>query len=296
VKILGPEELGKRASYSRPHTVHCGPGGVFVSCLGGGSDEGPGGVALLDHSTFEVGGQWEAGRGDQHLAYDLWWHINLDMAITSEWGTPAMIDDGVVPELLLGRKYGHRLHFWDMKTRTNIKTIDLGDEHQMVPELRPAHDPRQAYGFAGVVISAADLSASVWLWHRRDDGSWAAQKVISIPAEPAGEAELPPVLKPFGAVPPLVTDLALTVDDQRPYVSCWGTGELKQYDVSDSFRPREIGSVRIGGIVGRVAHPAWPDPGHKFYPDGVGAWMVKLDVADAGGITFDELVDTTASP
>jgi methanethiol oxidase len=57
VKVLGPEELAKRAGYSRPHTVHCGPGGVFVSCLGSGSDEGPGGVALLDPRTFDVTGQ-----------------------------------------------------------------------------------------------------------------------------------------------------------------------------------------------------------------------------------------------
>jgi len=25
----------------------------------------------------------------------------------------------------------------------------------------------------------------------------------------------------------------------------------------------------------------------RFYPDGVGAWMTKLDVADGGGIGFD---------
>ena len=73
VKVLGPEELGKRAGYSRPHTVHCGPGGLFVSCLGGDGQEGPGGVALLDHNSFEVVGQWEADRGDQYLAYDVWW-------------------------------------------------------------------------------------------------------------------------------------------------------------------------------------------------------------------------------
>jgi hypothetical protein len=49
VKVLGPEELGKRANYSRPHTVHCGPGYLYVSCLGGGNGaDGPGGVALLD--------------------------------------------------------------------------------------------------------------------------------------------------------------------------------------------------------------------------------------------------------
>ena len=320
VKVLGPEELGKRASYSRPHTVHCGPGAVFVSCLGGDGEEGPGGIALLDHSTFEVTGQWEADRGDQYLAYDVWWHVLHDVAITSEWGSPSMIEDGIVPELLLGRKYGHRLHFWDMNTRKNVQTIDLGDEHQMALELRPAHDPGQLYGFVGVVVSVADLSASIWLWHENPDATgegdrWAAAKVITIPAEPAPAEQLPPLLQGFGAVPPLVTDIDLSVDDKFLYVSCWGTGELKQYDVSDPFHPREVGSVRIGGIAREQPHPAkpgaplrggpqmvevsrdgkrvyvtnslygaWDD---QFYPGGVGAWMAKLDVHPDGGITFD---------
>jgi hypothetical protein len=39
--------------------------------------------------------------------------------------------------------YGHRLRFWDMKTRKNIQTVDLGDQHQMALELRPAHDVRR---------------------------------------------------------------------------------------------------------------------------------------------------------
>jgi selenium-binding protein 1 len=317
VKVLGPEELAKRASYSRPHTVHCGPGYLYMSCLGGADGhDGPGGVALLDHESFEVIGQFEtAGRADQYLAYDVWWHINHNVLITSEWGTPSMIEDGLVPELLLGRKYGHRLHFWDMTTRNHLQTVDLGDQHQMTLELRPAHDPAQTYGFVGVVISVEDLSASVWLWHRRD-GRWAADKVISIPAEPAQTEDLPPALQPFGAVPPLVTDIGLSVDDRFLYVSCWGTGEMKQYDVSDPFHPRETGSVRIGGITGRTPHPARPGQplaggpqmvevsrdgkrvyftnslygvlDEQFYPDGVGAWMTKLDVHDGGGIGFDQ--------
>ena len=41
----------------RPHTVHCGPGGIFMSNLGGANGaDGPGGVALIDHDTFEVPG------------------------------------------------------------------------------------------------------------------------------------------------------------------------------------------------------------------------------------------------
>ncbi|GAA4094289.1 selenium-binding family protein [Actinomadura miaoliensis] len=315
VKTIEPEELAERAGYSRPHTVHCGPEGLYLTALGGADgQDGPGGIALLDHTSFEVLGRWEVDRGPQHLAYDAWWHIAHDVLITSEWGTPSMVEDGVVGELLLGRKYGHALHFWDLRKRSHVQTVDLGDEHQMVLELRPAHDPTKLYGFAGVVVSVEDLSASVWLWHR-DGDRWAARKVITIPAEPADAEDLPPVIQPFGAVPPLVTDIDLSVDDKWLYVSCWGTGELKRYDVSDPFNPVEAGSVRIGGIVGRTPHPAAPDlplaggpqmvevsrDGRRvyvtnslygswddqFYPDGVGAWMAKLD-STPDGFAFDE--------
>jgi methanethiol oxidase len=83
--------------------------------------------------------------------------------------------------------------------------------------------------------------------------------VIPIPAEPADADDLSPLFKPFGAAPPLVTDIDLSVDVGWLYVSCWGTGELKQYDVSDPFHPRETASVRLGGIVRREPHPAAPD-------------------------------------
>ena len=104
-------------------------------------------------------------------------------------------------------------------------------------------------------------------------------------------------------MPPLVTDIALSVDDRELFVSCWGTGELKRYDVSTPDEPRETGSVRIGGIVGNAPHPAsgavnggpqmvevsrdgkrvyltnslyaaWDV---QFYPEGINGWMVKLD-------------------
>jgi 56kDa selenium binding protein (SBP56) len=106
------------------------------------------------------------------------------------------------------------------------------------------------------------------------------------------------------------------VDDRWLYVSCWGTGELKQYDVADPFHPRETGSVKLGGIVGRRPHPAAPQvplgggpqmveisrDGRRvyvtnslsgvwddsFYPDGVGAWAARLDAdPDRGGLAAD---------
>ena len=88
VKVIEAGGAGERAGYSRPHTVHCGPDGIYVSALGGADGKGPGGIALLDHTTFDVRGPWEADRGPQYLAYDFWWHLGHDVLVTSEWGTP----------------------------------------------------------------------------------------------------------------------------------------------------------------------------------------------------------------
>ena len=111
-----------------------------------------------------------------------------------------------------------------------------------------------------------------------------------------------------------MADINLSLDDKYLYASCWGTGEFRQYDVSDPFNPRLTGSIRLGGIVNRTAHPAsgplnggpqmvevsrdgkriyftnglyraWDG---QFYPDGIKGWMVKADTQPGGGIKLDE--------
>jgi methanethiol oxidase len=313
VKVIEPAEVASKAGYTRPHTVHCGPEGIYISALGSPEGKGPGGVFLMDHETFEIKGQWEKERGPQYLAYDAWWHLTQDLMITSEWGTPDMIEGGLNPELLMAKKYGRQIHLWDLRRRRHLRALPVGEDDQITLELRPAHDPRKSYGFAGVVISLANLSSSIWLWHRKDDG-WAIDKVIEVPAEPADPDLLPPALKPFKAVPPLVSDIDLSVDDRFLYVSCWGTGELRQYDVSDPFHPRQTGSIHLGGIVRHAAHPrSGPLNGGpqmvevsrngrrvyftnslyipwdvQFYPEGIRGWMAKVDADPAGGMRVDQ--------
>jgi selenium-binding protein 1 len=315
-KVIEPEEVMAKTGYAAPHTVHCGPDGIYINALGAPNGDGPGGIFRLDHDSFEVKGRWEKSRGPQHLAYDFWWHLGHDVMITSEWGTPNMVKDGVNPELLLAGKYGKALHVWDLHTQKHVQRLELGKEQQMVLELRPAHDPRRAYGFVGVVMSLKDLSSSIWQWYHDDvANTWAVRKVIEIPAEPADPDVLPPLLKGFGAVAPLVTDINLSLDDRTLYVSCWGTGELRQYDVSDPENPVLKGSLHIGGIVRRTAHPREIDRplnggpqmvevsrdgkrvyltnalyspwDAQFYPDGIKGWMAKIDADPSGGMSFD---------
>lgn len=313
VKVIEPAELADRTGYSRPHTVHCGPGGIYVSALGNAEGKGPGGIFLMDHETFEPRGRWEVERGPQQFAYDMWWHLGYDTLVTSEWGTPDMFEGGLVPELLLGSKYGHRLHFWDLQKRRHVQEIDFGPQHQLVFELRPAHDPTKAYGFVNCVLSLENLSSSIWIWYREGD-RWAVRKVIEIPAEPADPDRLPPMLQGFKACPPLVTDIDLSVDDKYLYVSCWGTGDLLQYEVSDPFNPKLTGTVRIGGIVARAGHRGHDGPLNggpqmveisrdgsriyftnslygtidpQFYPDELKGWMVKVNAKPEGGIELD---------
>lgn len=311
VKVVEPGEVKGRSGYSRLHTVHCGPEGIYISALGGAESDGPGGILLLDHYDFSVLGRWEVDRGPQYLAYDFWWHLGYDVAVSSEWATPSLYEQGLRLEDVVNRRFGHRLHIWDLRRRRHLKALELGPDYQMVLELRPAHDPTRAYGFVGVVVNVQDLSSSVWLWHREGE-DWQIRKVIDIPAEPADPERLPPILKDLRAVPPLVTDINLSLDDRFLYVSCWGSGELRRYDVSDPFNPKPAGAVQVGGIVRQAPHPkagplnggpqmvevsrdgrrvyvtnslysSWDD---QFYP-GLRGWLVKIDADPAGDLRLD---------
>lgn len=139
--------------------------------------------------------------------------------------------------------------------------------------------------------------------------------MIEIPAEPAPPEQLPPLLQGFKAAPPLLTDINLSLDDRFLYASCWGTGELRQYDVSDPFHPVLTGTLHLGGIVRRQAHPknpkrplnggpqmvelsrdgkriyltnglyrSWDD---QFYPDGICGWLTLIEAKANGGMKLD---------
>ena len=316
-RIIEADEIMEKTGYSRPHTIHCGPEGIYVSTLGGGGadgTDGPPGIFIMDCETFDILGRYEMDRGAQEKGYDFWWNLPRDYMVSSEWGLPPQYENGIVAEDLLSNKYGHSIHFWDLRARKNVQTIDLGANHQMALEIRPAHDPAKEYGFCGVVVDTSNLEGAIFTWWRKEDGTFEAKKTITIPPVAADPDDLPELLKGFSAVPPLVTDIDLSLDDKYLYVACWGTGEMHQYDVSDPMNPVLNGKIEIGGIVTKTKHAnvkefgygpqmleisrdgkrvywtnslysTWDD---QFYPGERGAAMVMADVADNGDFTLNK--------
>ena len=108
-------------------------------------------------------------------------------------------------------------------------------------------------------------------------------------------------------MPPLITDINLSLDDRSLYVSCWGTGEFALRRLRP-VQPEPTGSARLGGIVSarRTPPPGPSTAGRRwsrsrdgkrvyltnslyaswdaqFYPEGIDGWFVKLDVGARAG-------------
>src|SRR5260370_33190555 len=97
VKIIEPEDVFARTGYSRPHTVHCGPEGIYISALGAPGGGGPGGIFIFDHLDFNVLGRWEVDRGPQELAFDFWRHLAPNLLISTQRVPPTTLYTRLLP-------------------------------------------------------------------------------------------------------------------------------------------------------------------------------------------------------
>ena len=90
----------------------------------------------------------------------------------------------------------------------------------MALEVQPAHDPVREYGFLGVVADAGTWKARFEHGSQRRQVPHREDRQRFRPGR-APKDQLPPLLQGFGAVPPLVTDVDLSMDDRSLYVACW---------------------------------------------------------------------------
>ena len=297
-KVIEADELLAKTGYTRPHTVHCMPGdNIVVSMLGDEKGGGAGGFAVLDAKTFEVKGRWENGGERPPMNYDFWYQPRKNVLVSSEFGAPNAYEKGFDLEDVGAGHYGQRMHFWNLAERTLEQSIDLGEQGLVPLEIRWLHDPDAEEGFIG-----AALSSAMWRFHR-SNGSWSAEPVITTEGVELEGWPFP--------VPPLITDLVLSMDDKALYFSNWLHGDLRRYDVSDPANPKLTGQLWLGGVLGKpndagrelnggpqmlqlsldgkrlyVTNSLLSTWDNQFYPE-LRSWLLKVDIGEDGSMEVD---------
>nr|XP_027212650.1 methanethiol oxidase-like [Penaeus vannamei] len=234
-KILEPEVL-KSMGVSNPHTTHCLPNGkVMISTMGDEHGRGKGSFATFDSVSFEPLGLWTKDSSD--YGYDYWYQPTHDVLISTEWGCPLSFSKGFDPKDVAAGKYGTHLNVYSWSEQRLLQRIDLGLEGVMPLEVRFLHDPLSTQGFVGCA-----LYANVFRFYRKDDGTWAAHKVISIPPKKVEGWALP-------EMPGVMTDILISLDDRFLYFSNWAHGDVRQYDITDPEHPKLVGQIFLGGSI-----------------------------------------------
>jgi selenium-binding protein 1 len=312
-KVIEGREIAQKTNLSALHTVHCTPDGqITISALGDARGNGPGGFLVIDEN-FNVARRWEKSTEGMPLNYDFWYQPRHNVMVSSEFAAPVTYGPGFQMDDAKAGRYGQRLHFWDWTARERVQTIDLGPEGMVPLEVRFHHEPDSHHGFV-----CAALSSSVWHFHK-SGSRWSAQKVIQVePVRVEGRED---------AVPGLMTDILLSLDDRFLYLSNWFHGDIRQYDVSDPANPRLTGQVWINGLLGKgetirgkrpaggpqmlqlsldgkrlyVTSSLYSSWDNQFYPRIAreGSFLLQLDCDTAtGGMTWNKnfFVDFGAEP
>nr|XP_045607980.1 methanethiol oxidase-like [Procambarus clarkii] len=234
-KVIEPEVL-KSQGVSHPHTTHCLPNGkVMISTLGDAHGKAKGSFITFDSITFEHTGPWTVMNSD--FGYDYWYQPTHDVLIASEWGCPTAFLKGFDPKDVESGKYGTHLNVYSWSEHRLMQRIDLGMKGVMPLEIRFLHNPLATQGFVGCA-----LYANVFRFYQKEDGTYAAHNVISVPPKKVEGWMLP-------EMPGVMTDILISLDDRFLYFSNWAHGDIRQYDITDPEHPKLVGQIFLGGSI-----------------------------------------------
>lgn len=218
------------------HTTHClGSGEIMISAMGSKEGEAKGGFLLLD-DKINVKGTWTPT--ETSFGYDYWYQPRINIMVSTGWGAPKAFSKGFNPAEVEAGLYGHTLYFWDWTEKKLIQEIDLGTDGLIPLEVRFLHEPSAPHGFVG-----AALSSNVIHFTKAANGEgWAASAVIKQPWLKVEGWILP-------ELPPLITDILISLDDKYLYYSNWLRGDIVQYDISEPANPKFVSRIWLGGVV-----------------------------------------------
>jgi selenium-binding protein 1 len=258
VKVM--EDVQEKTGLSGPHSPYALPGRMLFSFLSGKDGGLPAGLA-----EFTNDGEFIRKLDlpeDAPYMYDVAVKPDLNRMVTSSF-TPMGNYKKPLAQMDL-KNFGKELLVWDFRDRKVIRRMTTG----LAPlECRWGLKPGANHGFTNCA-----LDDSVWLWEGNGDGKYQARKLFATGKLPA--------------------DLRQSPDDRFLYVSCFGSNEIQQWDVSDLSKPR-LASTVVPGVQPNMMHVT--GDGKRMYItnsllstlDHAGTFWVRLAHIGPDGIKMD---------
>ncbi|NWH99422.1 SBP1 oxidase, partial [Tichodroma muraria] len=171
-----------------------------------------GGFVVLDGESFELKGNWENECETPLTGHDFWYQARHNVLVSSAGMVPKVAGRGFSP-----------------------------DDFKKGGDTRPAPTPGPSPRLAGLGAPEG-RSPRLGVPVQRDN--WAVEEVIRIPAKDVSGWIMP-------KMPAFIADLIISPDDRFLYVCNWLHGDIRQYELSRSCKPRLVGQVRGSPWPGR---------------------------------------------
>jgi selenium-binding protein 1 len=215
------DDVVKTTGLSGPHSPYALPGRMLISFLSGKDGGLPAGLAEFTNDGKFIR-RIELPKEAPH-GYDVAIKPELNRMVTSSF---TYLNNYKKPLAQMDPKgFGNQLTFWDYRERKPLQTVTAG----LAPlETRWSLKDKASHGFTNCL-----LDHSIWVWEGTSDGKYAARKLCTTGQFPA--------------------DLRQSPDDRYLYVSCFGSNEIQQWDVSDLKNPK-LASTIVPGVHPNMMH------------------------------------------
>lgn len=236
-----------------PHGVYALPGRVLIPCLSNARDKG-GRTALVEYSNNGdyIATHWlptpESASGlpgaefADGYGYDARVLPRKNVMLTTSftgWNNYTLEFAKVAGDPEAMKQFGQSMVLWNFHTRQPRKVFHVPGAPL---EIRWAWGERHNHAF-----TATALTSKLWLAYEDKHGEWQTREVA-----PIGDST--------GGVLPV--DISLSADDRTLFVSCFGDGKVRVFDVSNPHKPRLKYTRQIGRQVNMVSQ-SWD--GKRLY-------------------------------
>lgn len=219
VKVLN--DVPETSGLASPHSPYALPGRMLFSFLSGKDGGLPAGLAEFTNDGKFIR-RLELPSGAPYM-YDVAVKPNLNRMITSSF-TPMNNYKKPMTQMDFGA-FGKELLIWDFRERKVLQKLTTGAAPL---ECRWSLKEDGNFGFTNCA-----LDDSIWVWEGSKDGTYTTRKLCTTGKLPA--------------------DLRQSPDDRFLYVSCFGSNDIQQWDVSDLQKPR-LASTIVPGVQPNMMH------------------------------------------